>query len=158
MHSAIAWFVRNPVAANILMLAIILFGAHALLKKIPLEVFPEFERDVINVTVPYPGATPSEVEQGIVLRVEDAIGDLTGIDKIYSDATEGSARMRVEVRDGYDVTKVLNEIKTRVDGVSGLPEDAERPVVEQQVRARDVITVVVAVEGKDETSCAIPQK
>ena len=151
MHSAIAWFVRNPVAANILMLAIVLFGLNALWKKIPLEVFPEFARDVVNVTVAYPGATPFEVEQGIVLRVEDAISDLPGIDKLYGDANEGSARLRVEVRDGYDVTKVLNEIKTRIDGISGLPENSERPVVEQQVRSRDVITVVVAVEGNDET-------
>ena len=92
MHSMIAWFVRNPVAANIMMVAIILFGAHALWKKIPLEVFPEFARDVVNVSVSYPGATPSEVEQGIVLRLEDAISDLPGIEKMYGDANEGSAR------------------------------------------------------------------
>lgn len=150
MHSTIAWFVRNPVAANILMAAIILFGAYALLKKIPLEVFPEFARDVVNVSVSYPGATPAEVEQGIVLRLEDAVSDLPGIEKMYGDANEGSARMRLEIRDGYDVTKVLNQVKTRIDGIGGLPEDSERPVVEQQIRSRDVITVVVAVEGNDE--------
>ncbi|CAA6803725.1 MAG: Acriflavin resistance protein [uncultured Thiotrichaceae bacterium] len=150
MHSAIAWFVRNPVAANIMMIAIVLFGLHSLWKKIPLEVFPSFDRDVVNVLVSYPGATPTEVEQGIVLRIEDAISDLTGIDKIYADAAEGSAQIRAEIRDGYDVTKVLNEIKGRIDAVSGLPEDSERPVVEQQTRLRDVITVVVAVEGNDE--------
>lgn len=150
MHGVIAWFVRNPVAANILMVAIVLFGLHSLWKKIPLEVFPSFDRDVVNILVSYPGATPSEVEQGIVLRVEDAISDLAGIDKIYADAAEGSAQIRAEIRDGYDVTKVLNEIKGRIDTVSGLPEDSERPVVEQQVRLRDVITVVVAVDGTDE--------
>ncbi|MCB1621279.1 MAG: efflux RND transporter permease subunit [Thiothrix sp.] len=150
MHGAIAWFVRNPVAANILMLTIALFGIYTLWNKIPLEVFPEFERNVVNISVPYPGATPAEVEQGIILRIEDAINDLPGIDRIYADAAEGGASLRVEVRDGFDVTKVLNEIKTRVDGVSGLPDDAERAVVEQQVRIRDVITVVVAMDGSDE--------
>lgn len=150
MHSAIAWFVRNPVAANIMMIAIVLFGLNSLWKKIPLEVFPSFDRDVVNILVLYPGATPTEVEQGIVLRIEDAISDLTGVDKIYADAAEGSAQIRAEIRDGYDVTKVLNEIKGRIDAVGGLPEDAERPVVEQQTRLRDVITVVVAVEGNDE--------
>nr|CAA6821496.1 MAG: Acriflavin resistance protein [uncultured Thiotrichaceae bacterium] len=150
MHGAIAWFVRNPVAANILMLGIIMFGGYALWKKMPLEVFPEFAREVVNISVSYPGATPAEVEQGIVLRVEDAISDLPGIDKLNSTASEGSARLRVEIRDGYDVTTVLNEIKSRVDGVSGLPDDSERPVVEQQTRSRDVITVVVAVEGDSE--------
>ncbi|MCB1638377.1 MAG: efflux RND transporter permease subunit, partial [Thiothrix sp.] len=150
MHGAIAWFVRNPVAANILMLTIALFGIYTLWNKIPLEVFPEFERNVVNISVPYPGATPAEVEQGIILRIEDAINDLPGIDRIYADASEGGAALRVEVRDGFDVTKVLNEIKTRVDGVNGLPDDAERAVVEQLVRIRDVITVVVAMDGNDE--------
>ncbi|MEZ5449968.1 MAG: efflux RND transporter permease subunit [Thiolinea sp.] len=149
MHGAIAWFVRNPVAANIMMIAIILFGLYAIWKKIPLEVFPQFERNVVNVSVPYPGATPAEVEQGIILKLEDAISDLPSIERIYSTANEGSAQIRVEVREGYDVTKALNEVKTRLDGVS-LPGDAERPVAEQQVRSSDVITVVVAVEGNDE--------
>lgn len=151
MDGTIAWFVRNPVAANILMITIVLFGLSSLWKKIPLEVFPEFDRDVVNISVSYPGATPAEVEQGIVLRVEDAISDLPGVDKIYADSAEGSAQIRAEIRDGYDATKVLNEIKSRIDAVSGLPEDSERPVVEQQTRTRDVITVVVAVEGNDET-------
>lgn len=150
MHSTIAWFVRNPVAANILMVTIVLFGLYSMWKKVPLEVFPSFDRDVVNISVPYPGATPAEVEQGVVLRIEDAISDLPGVDKLYADAAEGAARIRIEVRDGYDVTKLLNEIKTRVDGVSGLPEDSENPVVEQQIRQRDVITVVVTVEGNDE--------
>ncbi len=150
MHGTIAWFVRNPVAANILMMSIILFGLHALLTKIPLEIFPEFDRDVINITVPYPGATPSEVEQGVVLRVEDAIADLVGVDRIYSHANEGAAQLRVEVADGHDVIKVLNEIKSRVDGIRGLPEDSERAIVEQQVRQFDVITVVATVQGDNE--------
>ncbi len=150
MNGAIAWFVRNPVAANIMMVTIVLFGLNALWKKIPLEVFPQFERNVVNVVIPYPGATPSEVEQGIALKAEDAISDLAGIERIYTTAAEGSAQLRVEVREGYEVTKALNEIKTRLDGIS-LPGDAERPVAEQQVRSSDVITAVVAVEGNDET-------
>ena len=146
MHGMIAWFARNPVAANILMVTIIALGLYAVAKRIPLEVFPEFARDVVNVTVPYPGSTPYEVEQGVILRVEDAIADLQGIDKVYSDGAEGSARIRVEVRKGFDVTKVMNEIKTRVDGISTFPDDAERPVIEQQVRIREVISVMVAVD------------
>lgn len=147
MHGMIAWFTRNPVAANILMVTIIALGLYAVAKRIPLEVFPEFSRDVVNITVPYPGSTPYEVEQGVILRVEDAIADLQGIDKIYSDGAEGSARIRAEVRKGFDVTKVLNEIKTRVDGISTFPDDAERPIIEQQVRIREVISVMVAVNN-----------
>lgn len=147
----IAWFARNPVAANILMLAIIAFGVYAVWKKIPLEAFPAFETNVVNISVSYPGATPAEVEEGVVLRIEDAIADLTGIKRIFSNANEGSAQIRVEILDNYDLDKALNEIKTRVDGVVGrLPSDAERPVVEQLTRLRDLITVVVAMDGNDE--------
>ncbi|CAA6805811.1 MAG: Acriflavin resistance protein [uncultured Thiotrichaceae bacterium] len=148
----IAWFVKNPVAANLLMIAIIVFGLYAVTKKIPLETFPAFETEVITISVSYPGATPHEVEQGIVLRVEDAIADLPGVDRMYGDASEGSAQVRVEVRKGYDVTKVLNEIKTRVDGISTFPDDAENPIIEQLIRSRDVITVIIKQLSNDEVA------
>ena len=148
----IAWFVRNPVAANILMVLIIVSGLFAVSKKIPLETFPSFEQDVVNVTVVYPGATPTEVEEGIVLRIEDAIGDLPGIERIFSDAAEGRALVRAEIRKQNDTTKLLNEIKTRVDGISSFPEDAERPRVEQLIRTREVITVVVEQTKNDEVA------
>ena len=150
MHSLIAWFVRNPVAANLLMLAIIFGGLYAVFKKIPLETFPAFERSTINVAGFYPGATPSEVEQGVILKMEDAISDLPGIDRIFSDANEGSALLRVEVREGYDTTKVLNDIKSRIDGIGNFPEGVERTLVEQQVRLRNVITVVIGMKGDNE--------
>jgi len=146
----IAWFVRNPVAANIIMILIIVSGLYAVTKKIPLETFPAFEQDVVNVTVSYPGATAREVEEGIAIRIEDAIGDLPGIERIYSDASESRALVRAEIRKTYNTTKLLNEIKTRVDGISSFPEDAERPTVEQLIRTRAVITVVVEQENSDE--------
>jgi len=148
----IAWFVKNPVAANILMVLIIVSGLYAVFNKIPLETFPAFEQDVVNITVVYPGATPREVEEGIAIRIEDAIGDLPGIERIYSDASEGRALVRVEIRKQYDTTKLLNEIKTRVDGISAFPENAERPTVEQLIITRDVITVVVEQENNDEVA------
>ena len=146
----IAWFVRNPVAANIMMVLIIISGLYAVAKKIPLETFPSFERDVVNISVNYPGATPIEVEEGIAVRLEDAIADLPGIERIYSSAAEGGALVRAEILSLYDTTKVLNEIKTRVDGISSFPDDAERPTIEQQIRTRAVITVVVEQENNDE--------
>ncbi len=148
----IAWFVRNPVAANILMIIIIVMGVYSTFKRIPLEVFPEFELDIVNITVAYPGATPYEVEQGIIMRVEDAIADLQGIKQILSDGSEGSAQMRVEIDPQYDVTELVNQIKTRVDGVTNrLPADAERPVVEQLTRRREVISVAIGSNMLSET-------
>ena len=148
----IAWFVRNPVAANILMISIIIFGLYAVFKRIPLETFPSFEQDVVNITVSYPGATPKEVEEGISIRIEDAIGDLPGVERIYSDSSESRALVRAEIRKEYDTTKLLNEIKTRIDGISSFPENAERPTVEQLIRTREVITVVVIQDNSDEIS------
>ena len=139
----IVWFVNNPVAANIIMIAIIIFGIYAVFKKIPLETFPSFEADVVNISVVYPGATPLEVEEGITIRIEDAIGDLPGIETIYSDSSEGGSLVRAEILKQYDTTKLLNEIKTRIDGISSFPENAERPTVEQLIRTREVITVVL---------------
>ncbi len=146
----IAWFVRNPVAANLLMFAIIGFGLYSVFKKVPLETFPAFEADIVNVTVVYSGATPSEVEQGISIRIEDAIADLPGIDRIYSTSAEGRSLVRAEVHKRYDVTKVLNEVKSRIDGIGGFPEGSERPVVEQLIRIRDVITVVIEQDREDD--------
>ncbi len=148
----ISWFVKNPVAANILMIAIIVAGLYSVVKRIPLETFPAFEMDVVNITVVYPGATPKEVEQGVSIRIEDAIADLPGIERIYSDSAEGRALVRVEILKTYDTTKLLNQIKTRVDKISSFPEEAERPVVEQLLRTRNVITVVISQNQSDEVA------
>lgn len=146
----ISWFVRNPVAANILMLSIIALGLYSLVKKIPLETFPAFEQDVVNIAVSFSGATPGEVEQGVTVRLEDAIADLPGVEKIRSSSVEGRALVRAEIRKRYDTTVVLNEIKSRVDRITAFPDDAERPVVSQLVRIRDVITVVLEQEFEDD--------
>ena len=79
MHGMISWFARNPVAANLLMVIILAVGGHAALKRIPLEVFPSFESDMVTISLIYRGATPAEVEQALVIRVEEAIADLDGI-------------------------------------------------------------------------------
>ncbi len=146
----ITWFVKNPVAANLLMIGIICIGLYSLFKKIPLETFPAFEQDIVNITVNFSGATPSEVELGITQRVEDAIADLPGIEQIFSNSAEGRSLVRAEVRKQYDTTIVLNEIKSRVDRIISFPENAERPVVEQLIRIRDVITVVLEQDREND--------
>ena len=148
----ISWFVKNPVAANIMMIAIIVMGLYSVVKRIPLETFPAFEMDIVNIAVNYLGATPKEVEQGVSTRIEDAIADLPGIDRIYSDSAEGRALVRVEILKGYDTTKLLNQIKTRVDKIISFPEEAERPVVDQLIRTRNVITVVIIQDSPDDVA------
>ena len=140
----IAWFARNGVAANLLMAVILFAGIHAATTRIPLEVFPAFELDVINVTVPFRGATPADVEESVVTRIEEAIFDLDGIKELTSTAREGVARLSVEVEKGVEPRALLDDIKNRVDAIGTLPAEAERPVYSLATHRREVISVAVA--------------
>jgi len=140
----IAWFARNHVAANLLMITIFLTGLFSLKGNIPLEVFPAFESDIVNVNVSLRGATPEDVELGVAIRIEEAVQDLEGIKKITSRSVEGSASVNIEADSGYDVRELLSDIKSRVDAINTLPVDAEKPVTAIRQRIRDVITVTVA--------------
>jgi multidrug efflux pump subunit AcrB len=140
----IAWFARNGVAANLLMVALLAAGVHALTMRIPLEVFPTFELDIINISVPFRGATPTDVEEAVVTRIEEAIFDLDGIEEIRANAREGRAAITVEVSKGVAPRDLLEDIKNRVDAVSTLPAETERPTIALATRQREVLSVVVA--------------
>lgn len=134
----IAWFTRNTVAANLLMILIIVGGIIAGLS-IRKEMFPQLDLPYISIQVPYPGAAPQEVEEGIVLKVEEAIENIEGIKQVTSNANEGMASITVEVQQGYDTTQVLNEIKIRVDAIPSMPAEAEKPVIYEVRPTREVI-------------------
>lgn len=140
----IAWFTRNHVAANLLMISILIGGLFSLTTQLPLEVFPSFETDRISVNMSLRGATPEDVEQGITIRVEEAVQDLEGIKEIRSRSSEGSATITIEVDSGYDPREMLADIKSRVDAINTFPADAEKPVVSLAQRKRDVINVTVS--------------
>jgi len=114
------------------------------LNRLTLEVFPNVEADVINIRVFYPGATPTESEEAIGIRIEEAIQDLEGIDRIYTNATEGSVTVTVEVLRGYKARDLLDDIKNRVDSISTFPDDAERPVIEQPAITERVLNIVLS--------------
>ncbi|MCU4676715.1 efflux RND transporter permease subunit [Catenovulum sp. 2E275] len=124
----IAWFTRNPVAANLMMLLIILAGIYSIFT-IRKQSFPTITLDTISIQIPYLGAAPEEVEEGVVLKVEEAVKRLEGIKKITSNANEGVASVTIEVMDGYDVLELMNEVKVQVDAIPSLPENTEKPVV-----------------------------
>lgn len=139
----IAWFARNAVAANLLMVFIIICGLYSVLNRTPLEVFPSFELETITVRVPYRGATPAEVEETITIKIEEALADLEGIGDLSSSAQEGSGTVNVEVATGYDSRELLDEIKLRIDRISTFPDTIDRPVIYIPARSREVISVVV---------------
>jgi multidrug efflux pump subunit AcrB len=144
MHALIAWFARNSVAANLLMIFIIVWGLSALATRIPLEVFPSFELDTVNVNIPFRGATPSEVEEGVTVKVEEAIQSVEGIKSMTSTANEGAGSVFVKVASGYDPEKILDDIKQRVDGISTFSSEVGTPRITIPTANREVISVVVA--------------
>ncbi|MFT5295286.1 MAG: multidrug efflux pump subunit AcrB [Colwellia sp.] len=148
----IAWFAKNHVAANLLLITILIGGLFSLSVRIPLEVFPSFATDRINVNVSLRGATPEDVEKSISIRIEEAIQDLEGIEQISSRSSEGASSVNIEVESGYDAREVLSDIKSRVDAINTFPADAEKPVVSLATRKREVISVTVAsIYGEKET-------
>lgn len=140
----IAWFARNSVAANLLMISILLAGLYSMTTKIPLEVFPSVEADKISVSMSLRGATPEDVERGITIRIEEAIQDLEGIGQIRSRSAENSATVTIEVDSDYEPKDLLAEIKSRVDAINTFPANAEKPVIALAQRVHDVINVTVS--------------
>lgn len=141
----IGWFAGNGVAANLLMAMILFLGLWSLSTRIILEVFPEFERDMVTVATSYRGATPAEVEEAVLIRIEEAITGLSGIKEIISAAYEGAGRVSIEVEKG-EAHRLLEEIKNRVDAIATFPDEVERPIFKVQTFQRNVISVVVSGE------------
>lgn len=140
MQGPVAWMAQNPVAANLLLLIVVLAGLGAL-QTMDKEVFPSFPSETFTVTVPYPGSSPEEVEQGIILRVEEAVRDIVGIKEIRSEARESVGIVTVIMEAGSDLTKAVNLAKVRVDGIASFPADAEKPIVEEIESATGAIRV-----------------
>ncbi len=144
MHGMINWFTRNGVAANLLMASIVFAGFYSLGNRIPLEVFPSFELDVVNIQVPFRGAAPAEVEEAVTIKVEEAIQDVEDIKSITSVAAEGLGTVRVEVTSGADLQTVQDDIQARLNQISTFPADVETPSVYAAQRNREVISVIIA--------------
>jgi multidrug efflux pump subunit AcrB len=140
----ISWFARNSVAANLLMVTIIIGGIMALRNGVRLEIFPFSDPDTVTVSVPLRGATPEDVELGVAVRIEEAVQDLEGIDRIRSVSQEGATRVWMEIDSDYDPRELLDDIKNRVDSINTFPAETEKPVISLQQRMFPVISVVIA--------------
>lgn len=149
MKSVLRWAIRNTPAMNTLMVSIMVVGAVGLIM-MHREVFPNFDLEIVIASVPYPGASPEEVEEGICQKIEEAVRSIDGIKKQYSIAREGSGLVVLELEaDVPDVQKVLNEVRSEVDRIPSFPELAEDPVV-QQITLRTA-AIRVGVVGPDST-------
>jgi len=126
----IGWFTRNPVAANLIMILVFCAGTLSL-ANMSKEMFPRSELRLVNVTAPYPGAAPIEVEKGVILPMESALEGLKGIKNITSSADRDRARIRLEIEPNEDISEVMTQIENRIDGITNLPDDLEKPSVQR---------------------------
>ena len=150
MKNIIRWFITNTVAANLLMIFIIIAGFFTL-SRLRMEVFPDIAIPIINVSVIYPGSSPEDVEESICVKIEEQVQGINGIKKITSTSNEGYGSVNVEVENGYDLDEVKDEVKSKVDGITSFPDGAEKPTVRSFEGQPEVITI--AVHGRvDEAS------
>lgn len=141
-RGAMAWMAGHSVSANLLML-VLLIGGFLMAGKIKKEVFPDFELDIVNISVAYPGASPEEVERGIILAIEEAVQDLEGIKQVTASAQEGAGWVTVEIIEGENVQQIAQDIENEVARITSFPEDAEDPTVTVAKRKRYVVSMAL---------------
>jgi multidrug efflux pump subunit AcrB len=157
VNGIVAWFAHNPVAANLMMLFIVV-GGLATLPTIPQKPFPDIDIDIVHVTVEHPGAAPEEIESGVCSRIEEEVDGVEGIDRIRAVAAEGACTVSVEFLQGTDMTRALSDVKNRVDSIDTFPEEAEEPIVALASNQRPVIDVAVSGELAERTLKEIGQR
>jgi multidrug efflux pump subunit AcrB len=138
----LAWMVHHRVAPNLIMLVLII-GGLIMADQIKKEVFPEFTLDFVTVTVPYPGASPSEVEQGVILAIEEAVRGLEGIKEVRSTASENAGTVSVELMTGEDRQKLYQDVQQAVERITTFPDDIEEPRIALSARRHDVLDIEV---------------
>ena len=130
MNGIIAWWVRNPVAANMLMVGIIVAGILGF-QRMDREFFPTVSATRASVQVIWPGAAPQEVEEQIVMRIENALNDLDSVERIRATASEGMADVEIQGLPNSDPAEFVNQIRSRVDAIRSFPREVEPPQISQ---------------------------
>lgn len=157
MKAIVAWFVDNPIAANLLT-ALLVLGGLLTLASIRQEEFPSIDTEVVAVTVPYLGATPTEVEQAVCVRIEEAIAGTPDIDRYSTTASEGSCSVMIELLPGVERSWIVGEIESKIDGISTFPAETEKPVVSYLVITQDVIKIAISGSADEATLKVLAQQ
>ncbi len=129
----IAWFATNPVAANLLLLLIIILGIMSL-ENTRKEAFPSLEPDSLTISVSYDSGSAKQSEEGLAIKIEDQLEDVNGIKSITSSSTGSGTTVTVEKQSDYNLDTLLRDVKTKVDAISTFPADADNPVIEKSER------------------------
>ena len=141
----IRWFAKNDIAANFLLVGILLAGLYTAFFRIPLEVIPAIDFNVVYISMPYRGATAKDVERAILIPVEEALEGVNGIKMVNADGYRGLARFWIEAKDGYDLRVLMEDVKNRIDGITTFPRETERPriLIPDSSQWFEVLTVAV---------------
>ena len=157
MRRAIAWFAENHIAANLMMALMILAGL-ASLPRTPQKTFPDVEISMISITVPYLGAAPEEVEEGVCIRIEEEIDGVESIERVRSVAAEGVCSVTVELFDDADEAVALDDVKNRIDAIDTFPEETEKPVLSLVTQKYSVLEIAVTGPPDERTLKVIGQR
>lgn len=148
MKNIIAHFIKYPVAGNVIILAFVILGYMGMMT-MRSSFFPLQDSKFINITVTYPGASPQEIEEGVVLKIENNLRGLLGVDRFTSSSKENSATITIEAEKGFDIDVLLADVKNAVDKVPSFPAEMEPPVVAKQETLTDVIALVISGKSMD---------
>jgi multidrug efflux pump subunit AcrB len=146
----LAWMTQNPVLANLLMFVVIVGGLF-MFSRVKQEVFPEFDLDFVTISVIYPGASPAEVEQAVLLAIEEEVRGIDGVKEVSATASEGVGVVNVEMLLGTNRDRMLADIKSSVDRITTFPVDVERPVVSLVAFRREVLSLVLFGDESERT-------
>ncbi|MEJ6397399.1 efflux RND transporter permease subunit [Yoonia sp. 208BN28-4] len=142
MKTLIRWMAEHPVAANLTMVFVVILGALTALG-MPQKTFPDFTLDTVSISVSYPGASPTEIQESIVRPIEDQLSGVDGIDSLTASISEGRGGVTVSFLRGEDIQQKLDDIKTEVDRITVFPDDANDPVVVQADNSSRVLEIAV---------------
>jgi len=157
MKNIIRWFIANTVAANLLMVFILIAGFFTL-SRLRMEVFPDIAIPIINVSVIYPGASPEDIEESICVKVEEQVQGVNGLKRITSSSNEGYGSINIEVENGYDIDEVKDEVKSQIDAITSFPDGAEKPTIRSFEGQPEVITIAVHGEVDEVSLLSIAEK
>ncbi len=153
----LSWFAANHVAANLLMILIIAGGIISLLS-VTIEIFPDTSVDIITVQVEYLGASPEEVEEGVVVRVEEAVAGIEGIKRLTSTSMENWGTVVIEVEDGYDPKEVLDDVEAEVNRITTFPGETEKPIINEVTTRRQVVNIAIYGDVSEKTLKALAER
>jgi multidrug efflux pump subunit AcrB len=146
MRKIITYFIQYPVAVNVIIIAFIIFGSVGAFS-MKSSFFPLVDSQLIRISLIYPGASPAKMKQGVVLKIEDNLKGIVGVERVTSISRENAASVNIELEKGKNIHVVLSDVKNAVDRVPSFPSGLEPPVIAKVESIRPIISFTVSGEN-----------